>query len=77
MAMNLEAVLRIAAKVVGLEDITKLERGIAGAEKVAKDAKTSFSAVVNSATWQAAAVGAAGIGVALGTSVRAAIIRPL
>jgi TP901 family phage tail tape measure protein len=73
MAMNLEAVLRIAAKVVGLEDITKLERGIAGAEKVAKDAKTSFSAVVNSATWQAAAVGAAGIGVALGTSVRAAI----
>jgi TP901 family phage tail tape measure protein len=73
MAMNLEAVLRIAAKVVGLEEVTKLERAIGGAEKTAKDAKTSFAAVVNSATWQVAAAGAAGIGVALGTSARAAI----
>jgi TP901 family phage tail tape measure protein len=73
MAMNLEAVLRIAAKVVGLEEVTKLERAIGGAEKAAKDAKASFGAVVNSATWQVAAAGAAGIGVALGTSVRAAI----
>jgi TP901 family phage tail tape measure protein len=73
MAMNLEAVLRIAAKVVGVEEISKLERAIGGAEKTAKDAKTSFAAVVNSATWQVAAAGAAGIGVALGTSARAAI----
>jgi TP901 family phage tail tape measure protein len=73
MAMNLEAVLRIAAKVVGLEEVTKLERAIGGAERTAKDAKSAFAAVVNSATWQAAAAGAAGIGVALGTSVRAAI----
>jgi TP901 family phage tail tape measure protein len=73
MAMNMEAVLRIAAKTVGLEEITKLEKAIGGAEKAASSAKTSFAAVVNSATWQAAAAGAAGIGVALGTSVRAAI----
>jgi TP901 family phage tail tape measure protein len=73
MAMNLEAVLRIAAKVVGVEEISKLERAIGGAEKTAKDAKTSFAAVVNSATWQVAAAGAAGIGVALGTSARAAM----
>ena len=73
MAMNMEAVLRIVAKTVGLEEVTKLERGIAGAEKAASNAKASFAAVVNSATWQAAAAAAAGVGVALATSVRAAV----
>lgn len=73
MAMNMDAVLRIAAKVMGLADLKRLERGIAGAEKVAKTARSSFAGVVNSASWQAAAAGAAGLGVALGTSVRAAV----
>ncbi len=73
MAMNLDAVLRIAAKVVGLEDLGALQKGLVGAEKAAKEAKASFSAVVNSASWQAAAAAAAGIGVALGTSVKAAM----
>jgi TP901 family phage tail tape measure protein len=71
--MNLEAVLRIAAKVVGLEDVTKLERGIAGAEKAAQSASAGFKAVANSQMWQAAAVAAAGVGVAIGLSVRAAV----
>ena len=52
MAMNMEAVLRIAAKVTGLESVTKLEKSIGAAEKIAKDARASFSAVVSSATWQ-------------------------
>lgn len=73
MAMNLEAVLRIAAKTVGLGEITKLERAIGGAEKAAKDARSAFSAVVNSATWQAAAVGAAAIGTGLAVSMRTAM----
>ena len=73
MAMNLEAVLRISANVVGMEELTDLERKLSGAEKIATSARTSFSAVVNSATWQAAAAAAAGIGVALGASVRAAV----
>lgn len=73
MAVNMDAVLRIVAKVVGTENLTKLERGLAGTEKAAKGARSAFMAVTNSATWQAAAVGAAGLGVALGTSVRAAI----
>jgi len=73
MAMNLDAVLRIAAKVVGLEDLGALQKGLVGAEKAAAEAKASFGAVVNSASWQVAAGGAAAIGVALGTSVKAAM----
>lgn len=73
MAMNLEAVLRIAAKVVGLENITALEKGIQGAEKAASQAQGAFKAVVGSSTWQAAAVAAAGFGVAIGLAARAAI----
>ena len=73
MAMNLEAVLRIAAKVVGLDEVTALERGLAGAEKAAGQAQGAFKAVVSSASWQAAAAGAAGLAVALGTSAKAAM----
>jgi TP901 family phage tail tape measure protein len=73
MAMNLEAVLRIAAKVVGLDDVTKLERGIAGAEKAASSAQGAFKAVVSSASWQAAAVAAGAFAVGIGLAARAAI----
>jgi hypothetical protein len=73
MAMNLEAVLRIAAKVVGLDKVTALEKGIAGAESVAKDAKSTFGAVVSSASWQAAAAAAGAFVVGLGLATRAAI----
>jgi TP901 family phage tail tape measure protein len=73
MAMNLDAVLRIAAKVVGLEDITALERGIKKAETAAQSAKDGFKAMLNSAAWQTAAVGAAAVGTALAASVKSAI----
>ena len=73
MAMNLDAVLRIAAKVVGLEDLGALQKGLVGAERAASEAKASFAAVVNSASWQAAGAAAAGFGVAIGLAARAAM----
>ena len=73
MAMNLEAVLKIAAKVTGLDDLGRLEKGLIGAEKAAGAAKGGFKAMLDSSAWQGAAVAAAGIGVALGGSVRAAV----
>jgi TP901 family phage tail tape measure protein len=73
MAMNLDAVLRIAAKVVGLEEVTRLEKSIVNLDKSAAAAKQGFKGVVDSSAWQGAAVAAAGIGVALGVSVKAAI----
>ncbi len=73
MAMNLEAVLRIAAKVVGLDEVTALERGLAGAEKAAGEAQGAFKAVVSSSAWQAAAAGAVAFSAAIGLSAKAAI----
>ena len=73
MAMNLEAVLKIAAKVTGLDGLGRLEKGLIGAEKAAEAAKGGFKAMLDSSAWQGAAVAAAGIGVALGGSVRAAV----
>jgi TP901 family phage tail tape measure protein len=73
MAMNLDAVLKIAAKVTGLNDLGALEKGLIGAEKAAVAAKGGFKAMIDSSAWQGAAVAAAGIGVALGGSVKAAI----
>jgi hypothetical protein len=73
MAMNLEAVLKIAAKVTGLNDLGALEKGLIGAERAAGAAKGGFKAMLDSSAWQGAAVAAAGIGVALGLSVKAAI----
>jgi TP901 family phage tail tape measure protein len=73
MAMNLEAVLKIAAKVTGLQDLGALEKGLIGAERAAGAAKGGFKAMLDSSAWQGAAVAAAGIGVALGLSVKAAI----
>ena len=58
MSMNMEAVLRIAAKTVGLEEITRLEMAIGGTEKAAKDASSAFDAVAGSKIWQVAAAGA-------------------
>lgn len=71
--MNLQAVLRIAAQVTGLENLTRLEAGLEKAEVAAQSAKNGFKAMLDSAAWQAAAVGAAAIGTALAASVKAAI----
>jgi len=73
MAMNLDAVLRIAAKVVKMKDVTELQAAIGRVDKAASDMKTSFKGVLNSAAWQGAAVGAAGIVAGLAMSTRAAI----
>jgi hypothetical protein len=73
MAMNMEAVLRIAAKVTGLQDLGALEKGLLGAEKAAGAAGSGFKAMVNSAAWQGMAAAAAGLGVAIGLSVKSAI----
>ena len=62
MAMNLEAVLKIAAKVTGLNDLGALEKGLIGAERAAGAAKGGFKAIIDSSAWQGAAVAAAGIG---------------
>lgn len=71
--MNLDALLRITAKVAGQENLNKLTRALGGVSSGAEAAKRSFKDVASSASFQAAAVAAAGIGVALGTSVNAAI----
>jgi TP901 family phage tail tape measure protein len=73
MAMNFDAVLRLAAKVVGLEDITKLEKGLSRVEKGAGEVKSAFGAVAGSAMWQAAAAGAAVFAAGVGYAVKAAI----
>jgi TP901 family phage tail tape measure protein len=73
MAMNLKSVLRIAAEVTGLQDVTRLEKGLEGAEKAARSAKDGFKAMLDSSAFQAAAAAAAGLGVAIGLSVKSAI----
>jgi TP901 family phage tail tape measure protein len=73
MAMNFDAVLRLAAKVVGLEDISKLEKGLSKVEKGAGEVKSAFGAVAGSAMWQAAAAGAAVFAAGVGYAVKAAI----
>ena len=73
MALNLQSVVRIAAEVTGLESITKLEKGIEGADKAARSAKDGFKAVVSSELFQAAAVTAAALAAAIGLSTKAAI----
>jgi TP901 family phage tail tape measure protein len=72
-AVNFDAVLRLVAKVDGLQEINKLKGAIGGVEGIAKDARKAFTNVTSSATWQAAAVGAAAIGAGLVSSVRVAM----
>jgi TP901 family phage tail tape measure protein len=73
MAMNLEAVLRIAAQVVGEENVKALGVALNGVETSAKEAKNAFKNVVDSSAFQAAAVAAAAVGTAIALSVREAI----
>jgi phage-related protein len=73
MALNLDAILKISAQVVGEEGIQNLSTTLRGVGAAAEDAKRSFQNVVNSAAFQAAAVAAAAVGTALALSVREAI----
>ena len=71
--MNMDAVLRIAAKVTGAGDLNALQRSLGDVETAAKAAAKSFEGVAKSRIWQASAVGAGAFAVAMGASVKAAI----
>ena len=73
MAMNLDAVLKISAQVIGQDGVDRLRSSIGGLSGVAESAKRGFGDMLKSASFQALAAGAAGIGVALGTSVKEAV----
>jgi len=72
-AVNFDAVLRLIAKVDGLQNVQKLQGALGSIEGTAKNARRAFTDVTSSATWQAAAVGAAAIGAGLVTSMRTAM----
>jgi TP901 family phage tail tape measure protein len=72
-AVNFDAVLRLVAKVDGLQNVQKLQGALGSIEGTAKNARRAFTDVTSSATWQAAAVGAAAIGAGLVTSMRTAM----
>jgi TP901 family phage tail tape measure protein len=69
----MNAAIRIVATVVGLQSIEGLQKSIGGIETAAGKAKKAFLDVTKSATWQAAAVGAAAIGAGLVSSVKTAM----
>lgn len=73
MAMNLDAVLKIAAKVTGEEGVKKLAGAIATVEDKAEGLKKSFKSFTGSALFQGMAVAAASLTAALGLSVKRAI----
>jgi TP901 family phage tail tape measure protein len=73
MAMNLDAVLRITAKVQGEGDLNSLQKGLIELQKNAESTKTAFMGVAKSALWQGAALGAAALQTGLVLATRAAI----
>jgi hypothetical protein len=70
MAVNFDAILRIGTQVTGVGQVAQLGNEI---NKVAEATRGGFKATIDSASWQAAAALAAGVGVALATSTKAAI----
>jgi TP901 family phage tail tape measure protein len=72
-AINLDAVLRLTTKVDGMQEIGKLKGALGGIEGAAKNARSAFTGVTSSATWQIAAVGAAAIGAGLASSIGVAM----
>ena len=72
MALNLESVFKITAKVRD-EGLAKLASGLERADKAGAAAKKTFSNITDSSTWQAGAIAAGAIGLALAASVRSAI----
>jgi phage-related protein len=73
MSLNLDAILKIVAKVDGEQAIRNLSQSVQTLETNAKSAKTAFKDVVSSAAWQGAAVAAAAVGTAIALSTREAI----
>ncbi|MGA0447588.1 MAG: phage tail tape measure protein, partial [Pseudohongiellaceae bacterium] len=64
--MNMDAVLRIAAKITGLADLGKLQQGLVKVESAAKDVRSSIGTVVSSASFQAVAGASAALAAGLG-----------
>lgn len=71
--MNLDAILKITAQVAGQANVDRLAGSLVKMESTAKAAKTTFKDVINSSAFQAAAVAAAGVAVAIGSSVNEAV----
>lgn len=65
MALKLNALLEITAKVFGKESVEGLSKSINGLEGVAKGAKEGLKGLVKSDAFKAAAVAATGLGVAI------------
>jgi hypothetical protein len=71
--MNMDAILRISAKVTGLADLGKLQKGLVGIEGAARDVRGAIGAVVSSASFQATAAAAAGLSAGLALAAREAM----
>lgn len=73
MATTLEALLKIRALVTGEDGLRGLAQQLGNVEKKAESLKGAFRDTLKSASWQAAAVGAASVGVSLGYSMTKAV----
>lgn len=73
MSLNMDAVLKITAQVAGEENVRRLSQGIQNLETNAKSLKTTFSNVIRSDVFQAAAVGAAALGAGIVISTNKAM----
>ena len=73
MALNMNNVLRITAKVTGLQTFSKLDRAIKKSEKGARKAEQAFKKMLDSRLFRTAAVAAAAFGAAITLSTKAAI----
>jgi hypothetical protein len=71
--MNMDAILRISAKVKGLADLGKLQKGLVGIEGAARDVRGAIGTVVSSASFQATAAAAAGLSAGLALAAREAM----
>jgi TP901 family phage tail tape measure protein len=73
MALNMNNVLRITAKVTGLQTFSKLDRAIKKSEKGARKAEQAFKKMLDSRLFRTAAAAATAFGAAIGISTKAAI----
>ena len=71
--MNMDAILRISAKITGLADLGKLQKGLVGIEGAARDVRGAIGTVVSSASFQATAAAAAGLSAGLALAAREAM----
>lgn len=73
MSLNLTSVLKISIQAIGKENLREITQGIKTLDSVAKGAKAGLKGIVKSQAFQAGAVAAAGLTVAIKNSTDAAI----